>query len=116
MKGLVMLRLFRSRLVLAGTLSLTMGWPVAAHASPQMFVEYGCFNCHGTYLRGDAPNIEGLSKRLSRLKGDPAAEQKFVDKYRVGEAFERIDAHGRITPDTARTLIHWLAEGAKPTP
>jgi hypothetical protein len=50
------------------------------------------------------------------LKGDPAAEQKFVDKYRVGEAFEHIEAHGRITPETARTLIHWLAEGAKATP
>jgi cytochrome c551/c552 len=111
-----MRRSFNSFIVLFGTLLLAAGWPMAAHASPQMFVEYGCFNCHGNYQRGDAPNIEGLSKRLSRLKGDPTAEQKFVDKYRVGEAFERIEAHGRITPDTARTLIHWLAEGAKSTP
>lgn len=60
--------------------------------------------------------LAGTALLTTGWKGDPAAEQKFVDKYRVGEAFERIDAHGRITPDTARTLIHWLAEGAKATP
>lgn len=101
---------------LAGALLLAAGWPVAAHASPQMFVEYGCYNCHGSHLRGEAPAIDALSKRVSGLKGDQGAEQKFVEKYRVGEAFERIDAHGRVTPETARTLIHWLAEGAKATP
>jgi len=111
-----MRRLLHSRLVLAGALMLATAWPVAAQASPQMFVEYGCYNCHGNHLRGEAPSIEGLSKRLSRLKGDQAAEQRFVDKFRVGEAFERIEPHGRITADTARTLIHWLADGAKPTP
>jgi len=111
-----MRRSFHSCLALAGTLLLTTGWPVAVHASPQMFVEYGCYNCHGNHLRGEAPNIEGLSKKLSRFKSDQAAEQKFVDKFRAGEAFERVEAHGRVTPDTGRTLIHWLAEGANSTP
>ena len=100
---------------LAGVL-LATGYPMAVHASPQMFVEYGCYNCHGNFRRGDAPSIEGLTKRLSRLKDDAGAEQKFIDEYRAGEMFHAIPPHERITPDAAKALIHWLAQGAKATP
>lgn len=102
--------------LLASTLLLAIACPGAAHASPQMFVEYGCYNCHGNFRRGDAPSIEGLTRRLSRFKDDPTAEQKFIDEYRAGEMFHPIPPHERITPDAARALIHWLAQGAKATP
>lgn len=107
-----MSRLLHLCIALAGTLALAMVWPLTAQASPQLFVDQGCYNCHGV-AKGGAPSIETLSKRFSRFKGDAAAEQKTLEEFRVGELFGRIDSHERVSPESAKTLIHWLVEGAK---
>lgn len=87
--------------------------PLASQASPQLAVDKGCYNCHGANLRGDAPSIDQLSVKLAKLKGDAAAEQRFVDKFRAGEMFEHVDTHERLSQESAKALIHWLVEGAK---
>lgn len=100
-------------ITLAGTLLVATGWPLTAQSSPQLAIDKGCYNCHGSYLRGDAPSIERLSIKLSKYKGDQVAEQKFVAKYLTGEMFQHIDAHERLTTESAKVLIHWLVESAK---
>ena len=97
----------------ASALLLAVAWPLAANASAQLAVDHGCYNCHGPNLRGEAPSMERLAQRLSKYKGDSAAQQKFVDKYRAGEMFGHIDAHERLSPESAMALVHWLAEGGK---
>ena len=87
--------------------------PLTLRASPQLAIDKGCYNCHGANLRGDAPSIDQLSTKLARLKGDAAAQQRFVDKFRAGEMFEHVDTHERLSPESAKPRIQWLAEGAK---
>ncbi len=101
------------RLAWAGTLLLALGLPFAAQASSQIAIDKGCYSCHGPNLRDEAPNLQRLAGRLSKYKGDPDAEQKFVGKYLAGEMFGHIDAHERLSPESAKVLIHWLVEGAK---
>lgn len=101
------------RITFASTLLLALAWPLAAQASSALALDKGCYSCHGASPRGEAPRFEQLPSRLSKYKGDLAAEQKFVDKYRAGEMFGHIDAHERLSPESAKVLIHWLVEGAK---
>ncbi|MEI8326345.1 MAG: hypothetical protein WCH44_13465 [Betaproteobacteria bacterium] len=103
----------RYRNTWVGALLLAMALPPAAQASAQLASDKGCYNCHGAHRRGDAPSIERLSSRLSRLKGDEAALQKFVEQYRRGELLNHIDTHQHLSQASAQALIRWLAEGAK---
>lgn len=96
-----------------GVLGAALFSALAAQASSQLAADKGCYACHGAYRRADAPTLDSLSRRLGRLKGDPAAEQDFVEKYSRGEFLEHIDAHERISRESASRLIHWLVEGAK---
>jgi cytochrome c551/c552 len=101
-----------------GLASACLVWAGASGAQTTMTgselaTSKGCYNCHGSYLRGDAPGFERLSARLGGLKGDATAERKFTDSFRAGELLQHIDAHERLSNESATALIHWLAEGAK---
>lgn len=101
------------RITFAGTLLIAIAWPLAAQASSQLASDKGCYNCHGAYVRGEAPGFERLASKLSKYKDDPGAEEKFVNKYLTGEMFQHIDAHERLSPESAKALLHWLIEGGK---
>jgi len=101
------------KIILANALLLTLVSPMAAQASAALAVEHGCINCHGLYLRDEAPNFERTSSRLAKYKGDAVAEQKFVESFRTGQMFGHIDAHERLSAESAKALIHWLVEGAR---
>ena len=90
-----------------------LGMPLAVRASSQLANDMGCYNCHGAYPRGGAPSFEQLAARFAARRGDAAAQQRLADKFRTGELLEHVDAHERISPETALLLIRWLAEGAK---
>jgi cytochrome c len=94
-------------------LCLAVVWPGAAQASSQLAVDKGCYSCHGAHLRDEAPSFKRLADKLSRYRGDLAAQQKFVEKYLGGEMLGHIDAHERLSRDSARALVQWLAEGGK---
>lgn len=101
------------RVAFTGFLAAALLSPLAAQASSQLALDKGCYACHGAYRRSDAPALDQLPKRLERLKGDAAAEKDFVEKYGQGQIFQHIDAHERISPESAGVLIHWLVEGLK---
>jgi len=113
MKQPLMQRVIRTSLASACLLWASACGAQTAMAGSELATSKGCYSCHGAYLRGDAPAFERLSRRLARLKGDAAAEQKFVGSYRAGEFLQHIDAHERLTAESAAALIHWLVEGAK---
>ena len=103
----------RHGFVFTATFLMTVALPLAARASSSLAVDQGCYSCHGANLRGDAPGFERLAAKLAKFKNDPAAEQKFVEKYRTGEMLEHIDAHERVSPESAKALIHWLVQGGQ---
>ena len=104
---------YRQRLTLIGIFVAAMLCPLTGQTSPQLAVDKGCYSCHGAYPRGEAPTFDKLANRLGRLKGNAADEKDFVEKYGKGKMFGHIDAHERISPESAALLIHWLVEGAK---
>lgn len=93
--------------------TLALASPAQALASAALAADYGCINCHGSYPRGESPSLEGLAEKMAKYKGDDAGLAQKVAKYRTGEALEHIDAHERISLETATTLLRWLADGAK---
>jgi cytochrome c len=101
------------RVVLAGMCLAFFGFPVAARADAQLALEKGCYSCHGANPRGEAPPWQRLSARLARLKGDEAAEKAFVEKFGNGKVMERVEAHERISAQSAAVLVRWVVEGAK---
>lgn len=97
---------------LTTALLIALAAPLAAQASSQLAIDKGCYSCHGVNLRGEAPGFERLAAKLGKHKGDAAAEQKIVNKLQHGDMLERIDAHERLSPESAKTLVHWLVDGA----
>jgi len=87
--------------------------PLASQASSSLAAEMGCYNCHGTPVRGDAPSFERLSAKYARRQGDAAAEQHAVDELLRGEPLRHIPVHEHLSPETARRLVHWLFDGGK---
>jgi len=99
---------------LAGlTLALLLSAPMPVLASTALVADYGCINCHGSYPRGEAPTLQGLADKMAKYRDDEAGLTKKVAKFRTGEALEHVDAHERISLETATRLLHWLADGAK---
>ncbi len=91
--------------------ALGLGLASGAQASAQLATQYGCTNCHGAHLRGEAPSFERLAGKMAKYKGDDGALAKFVADYRAGEILQHIDAHERLSTATATALLRWLAEG-----
>jgi len=87
--------------------------PSDAHlADGQLAVDKGCYNCHGTPPRGKAPTFPRLAADYARQRNDPAAQARLADRLRDGSIFGHVDAHERLTPEEARRLVRWLADGA----
>jgi cytochrome c len=84
----------------------------AAQASAQTALDMGCYNCHGTPPRKNAPTFAELARRYGEHRDDPAKQQQLADKLRAGTIFSHINAHERISPETAAALVRWLCEGA----
>ncbi len=94
-------------------LGVVLAAPLASQASSSQAVEMGCYNCHGSPLRADAPSFERLAARFEKRRGDAAAEQHAVEELLRGEPLRHIPAHEHLSPETAQRLIHWLFDGAK---
>ena len=103
----------QTRNTFAATLLMALVGPLAAQASSSLASDQGCYNCHGSARRGAAPGFERLAAKLSKYKEAPADEPQFVDRFLAGKMGAHIDAHERVSPQAAKILIHWLAQGAK---
>lgn len=74
----------------------------------------GCYNCHRTPARHDAPTFERMAAHYEKLRGQEGAAAKEAEHLRRGEPFRRIVAHEQLSPETATKLMQWLIDGAKP--
>ena len=94
-----------------GLLSL-LSWPLSCAATPALALEMGCYNCHGAPVRGDAPSFERLAAHYAPRRGNAAAEQHVVEELLRTKTLQHITPHERLSPETARQLVHWLFDGA----
>jgi len=106
------MKIFSISIAAFGALLLLVG-SAPSFASTSQIAEYGCINCHGSYPRGEAPSLRGLADRMAKYRGDTAGLEKKVTKFRTGEALEHVDAHERISQETATRLLRWLSAGAQ---
>jgi len=97
------------RLVRAGLSGVALAAPLASQAGPAQAVDMGCYNCHGTPTRADAPSFERLAAKFEKRRGDTVAEQHALDEFRNAGVL----LHERVSNETARQLVHWLFAGGK---
>lgn len=85
----------------------------SALASQQLAADMGCYNCHGNPPRKKAPTFAALAAQYAKARGDEAAQARLADKLRDGSILGHVDAHERLSPETARLLVRWISEGAR---
>jgi cytochrome c len=94
-------------------LALSLAFAAAsAQASALVAQDMGCYNCHGNPPRKNAPTFAELARRYGEHRNDAAKQQQLADKLREGTIFSHINAHERISPETAAALVRWLCDGA----
>ena len=84
-----------------------------AGASSQLALAQGCFSCHGSLPRGDAPTFPQLAARYAHYQEVPEAEVMLAERLREPHRFGSISAHERISEESARALMRWIIQGAK---
>lgn len=88
--------------------------PLPALASQALAADKGCYNCHGDPPKKKAPTFAALAKDYARYRNQPEQEAALAEKLRTGSFFGHIDAHERLSADTALALVRWIIRGSPP--
>ena len=80
--------------------------PSEMAAARRMAADRGCYNCHGTSPRADAPAFKLLAERLANK---PDAQRHVLEEMRE----TAIIVHQETAPADQELLVRWLASGAK---
>lgn len=104
------LRTIVRSLIAVSALSLAAG---GAQATAQMALDKGCYSCHGNPPRKNVPSFEQLAADFAKYRGVPSAESELASKLREGHIFGGIQAHERLSEESALLLIHWIIQGAR---
>lgn len=107
-------RLGRSKLIaLAAVGGLFLLLASNAQASAQLALDKGCYSCHGNPPKENAPTFEQLAASYAQYQGQSDAAVRLASKLHEGYVFGGINAHERLTQESALTLVRWIIEGAK---
>lgn len=86
----------------------------SATSGAQLASDKGCYNCHGDPPKKKAPTFAALAKDYAQYQGHPEQEAALAEKLRTGSFFGHIDAHERLSADTALALVRWIIRGSPP--
>lgn len=107
-------RFERSKLIaLAAAGGLFLLLASNAQASAQLALDKGCYSCHGNPPKKNAPTFEQLAASYAQYQGKSDAAVRLASKLHEGYVFGGINAHERLTQESALTLVRWIIEGAK---
>lgn len=84
-----------------------------ASADQALAADFGCYSCHGNPPRQDAPSFASLAKQYAPARNDAALQAKLAEKLRYASIFGHVEAHERLSPESALRLVRWIAEGAQ---
>ena len=85
----------------------------SVQASSQLALDKGCYSCHGTPPKKNAPTFEQISADFAKYRGQTDAAARLASKLREGHIFGGINAHEQLTEESALTLVRWLIDGIK---
>lgn len=108
-------RLLRCSLLALGVSHAAPVFAESELTGSALALHMGCYNCHGTPARRDAPTFERLAAHYEKLRGQAGAAAREGEELRRGEPFRRIVAHEQLSADTATKLMQWIIDGAKPS-
>jgi cytochrome c len=84
-----------------------------AQSSSALALDKGCYSCHGSLPRNDAPTFDQLAKKYAKYQGQTTAAAKLAEKLREKHMLGGVKAHEQLTQENALQLIQWIIEGAK---
>lgn len=95
--------------------STVIGLPVfsLAQSNSTLALDKGCYSCHGSTPRKDAPTFDQLAKDYAKYQGQPAAAVELAAKLCEKHMLGGIKAHEQLTPENALQLVRWIIDGAK---
>ena len=82
-------------------------------ASPQLALDKGCYSCHGTPPKKNAPTFEQIAADYAQYRGQTDAATGLAAKLREGHIFGGINAHEQLTEESALKLVLWLIDARK---
>lgn len=99
------------RIVSCAALVAIASCSVSAHANAQLALDKGCYSCHGTPPKKGVPTFGQIAADYARYRDTPSAEIQLAEKLRQGHLFGGVQAHQRLSEETARALVRWLISG-----
>jgi cytochrome c len=96
-------------------ISAAFGLPLTglAQSSSALALDKGCYSCHGSTPRKNAPTFDQLAKDYAKYQGQTDAAIALAEKLHQEHVFGGVTAHEQLTPDNALQLVRWIIEGAK---
>lgn len=61
----------------------------------------------------DVPGFDKLAVDYAKYRNEPTAEAALASKLREGHIFGGVQAHERLSEESALLLIHWIIQGAR---
>jgi len=92
-------------------IGVVASYSLPAHANAQLALDKGCYSCHGSPPKKNAPAFEQIAEDYARYRSMPSAEAELAEKLRQGHLFGGVRAHQRLSEETARALVRWLISG-----
>ena len=95
--------------------SATIGLPMVslAQSSSALALDKGCYSCHGSPPRKNAPTFERLANDYAKYQGQTEPTIALAEKLHKEHVFGGIKAHEQLTPENALQLVRWIIDGAK---
>lgn len=96
-------------------ISAAFGLPLTslAQSSSALALDKGCYSCHGSSPRKNAPTFDQLAKDYAKYQGQTATAVTLAEKLHEEHVFGGIKAHEELTPENALQLVRWIIDGAK---
>jgi cytochrome c len=96
-------------------IGIVVGLPAIsmAQSASLLALDKGCFTCHGSSPRKNAPSFDQLAKDFAKYQGQTAAATELAEKLCEKHMFGGIKAHEQLTPENAAILVRWIIDGTK---
>lgn len=101
------------RIALAAACGASLLLASNAQANAQLALDKGCYSCHGNPPKKNAPTFEQLAANYAKYQGQSDAAVRLASKLHEGYVFGGINAHERLTQESALALVRWIIEGAR---
>ena len=96
-------------------IATVLGLPVIslAQSASALALDKGCYSCHGSSPRKNAPTFDQLAKDFAKYQGQTAAATELAEKLCEKHMFGGVKAHEQLTQENADIFVRWIIEGAK---